>query len=177
MLIDSTSVKAEGDGDWLAKQHGPSKPRDWRKVHLWIDAVTLEIWASEITGSRIGDMPVLPDLLGRIPRGQPLGMVIAIGAYDTRACHAAIAALGAAAVIPPSRNGKPWKEHTAGAMTRNETLRSCHRLDRPSGNAGPAITDEGWSRQRCASSSCWSSASCHATSTGRSPSFRSRRRY
>ncbi len=65
-------------------------------------------------------------------------MVIAIGAYDTRACHAAIAARGAAAVIPPRKNGKPWKEHTAGAMTCNETLHSCHRLGRPSGNAGPA---------------------------------------
>ena len=34
LLIDSTGVKAEGDGEWLAKKHGPSKPRDWRKVHL-----------------------------------------------------------------------------------------------------------------------------------------------
>ena len=34
LLIDSTGVKAEGDGEWLAKKYGPSKPRDWRKVHL-----------------------------------------------------------------------------------------------------------------------------------------------
>jgi hypothetical protein len=34
LLIDSTGVKAEGDGAWLARKHGPSKPRDWRKVHL-----------------------------------------------------------------------------------------------------------------------------------------------
>lgn len=34
LLIDSTGVKAEGDGEWLARKHGPSKPRDWRKVHL-----------------------------------------------------------------------------------------------------------------------------------------------
>lgn len=25
LLIDSTGVKAEGDGEWLAKKHGPSK--------------------------------------------------------------------------------------------------------------------------------------------------------
>ena len=58
LLIDSTGVKAEGDGDgeWLAKKHGPSKPRDWRKVHLGIDAETLEVRAIEITGSRIGDV-------------------------------------------------------------------------------------------------------------------------
>ena len=91
LLIDSTGVKAEGDGEWLAKKHGPSKPRDWRKVHLGIDAETLEIRAIEVTGSRVGDAPLLPDLLDQIPDDQPLGMVTADGAYDTRACHAAIA--------------------------------------------------------------------------------------
>lgn len=115
LLIDSTCVKAEGDGEWLAKKPGPSKPQDWRKVHLGIDAETLEIRAVEVTGSRIGDAPVLPDLLDQITGNKPLGTVTADGAYDTRACQAAIAARGAAAVISPRRNGKPRKEHTAGA--------------------------------------------------------------
>lgn len=130
LLIDSTGVKAEGDGEWFAKKHGPSKPRDWRKVHLGIDAETLEIRAIEVTDSRVGDAPILPELLDQIPGDQPLGMVTADGAYDTRACHAAIAERGAAAVIPPRRNGKPWKEHTAGAAVRNDALRSCRRLGR-----------------------------------------------
>lgn len=34
LLIDSTGATAKGDGERLAKIHGPSKPRDWRKVHL-----------------------------------------------------------------------------------------------------------------------------------------------
>jgi hypothetical protein len=142
LLIDSAGVKAEGDGEWLAKKHGPSKPRDWRKVHLGIDAETLEIRAIEITGSRVGDVEqanaigsreparMHPDLLDQIPGDQPLGIVTADGAYDTRACHAAIAARGAAAVIPPRKNGKPWKEQTAGAAVRNDALRSCRRLGR-----------------------------------------------
>ena len=130
LLIDSTGVKAEGDGEWFAKKHGPSKPRDWRKVHLGIDAETLEIRAIEVTDSRVGDAPILPELLDQIPGDQPLGMVTADGAYDTRACHAAIAERGAAAVIPPRRNGKPWKEHTAGAAVRNDALCSCRRLGR-----------------------------------------------
>lgn len=69
-------------------------------------AETPEIRAIEITGSRIGDAPVMPDLLDQIPGDQPLSMVTADRAYDTRACHAAIAARGAAPVIPPRRNGK-----------------------------------------------------------------------
>ena len=39
-------IKAEGEGEWFARKHGPSKPRQWRKVHLWIDAEPLEIRAA-----------------------------------------------------------------------------------------------------------------------------------
>ena len=134
LLIDSTGVKAEGDGDgdgeWSARKHGPSKPRDWRKVHLGIDAGTLEIRAIEIAGSRIGDAPVLPDLLDQIPDDQEIASVTADGAFDTRKCHAAIAARGAAAIIPPRRNGKPWKPDTAGAVARNEALCASKRFGR-----------------------------------------------
>jgi hypothetical protein len=73
---------------------------------------------------------VLPDLLEQIPDDQPLERVTADGAYDTRACHAAIAERGAVAVIPPRKNGKPWKDQTAGSTARNETLRSCRHLGR-----------------------------------------------
>lgn len=123
-------MKADGDGAWLARKHGPSKPRDWRKVDLGIDAEMLEIRVIKVTGSRIGDAPALPDLLDQIPRDLPLGMVTADGACDTRACHAAIAARAAAAVIPPRRTGKPRKEQTAGASARHDALRSCRRPGR-----------------------------------------------
>jgi len=56
LLIDSTGIKAEGEGAWFAKKHGPSKPCQWRNVHLRIDADTSEIRAIEITGSRVGDV-------------------------------------------------------------------------------------------------------------------------
>jgi hypothetical protein len=52
------------------------------------------------------------------------------GAYDTRKCHDAIAERGAAAVIPPRRNAKPWKAVTAGAVARNEALRALKYLGR-----------------------------------------------
>ncbi len=99
-------------------------------MHLGIDADTLEIRAIEVTGSRVGDAPMLPDLLDQIPADQPVGTVTADGAYDTRACYTAIVARGADAVIPPRRNGKPWKERTVGARARNETLRASRRLGR-----------------------------------------------
>ena len=85
---------------------------------------------SEITGSRVGDAPMLPELLAQIPPEEPIGTVTADGAYDTRACHSAIAARRACAVIPTRRNGRPWQETTAGARARNEVLRTTHYLGR-----------------------------------------------
>ena len=130
LLIDSTGIKVEGEGEWNARKHGGAKRRIWRKVHLGIDEKTLEIRAVEFTSSDIGDAPMLPELLGQIPPDQEIGNVTADGAYDTRKCHDAIADRGAYAVIPPRKNAKFWKPESAGAIARNEALRASKRLGR-----------------------------------------------
>ncbi|UWQ79229.1 IS5 family transposase [Leisingera sp. S132] len=130
LLIDSTGIKVEGEGEWNARKHGGSKRRVWRKVHLGIDEKTLEIRAVEFTSSNIGDAPMLPELLNQIPPEQEIGSVTADGAYDTRKCHDAIANRGANAVAPPRKNAKPWKPDTAGAIARNEALRASKYLGR-----------------------------------------------
>ena len=98
LLIDSTGIKAEGEGEWFAKKHGPSKPRQWRKVHLWDRC------------RHAGDQ-------GDRDHRQP-GRGRADGAYDTRACHAAIAARSASAVIPARKKARPWLENTPGEWMR-----------------------------------------------------------
>ena len=55
LLVDSTGIKAEGEGEWNARKHGGSKRRLWRKIHIGIDEETLEIRAIEVTSSSIGD--------------------------------------------------------------------------------------------------------------------------
>src|SRR5680860_1097831 len=57
LLVDSTGIKAEGEGEWNARKHGGAKRRLWRKIHIGIDEQTLEIRAIEVTGSNIGDAP------------------------------------------------------------------------------------------------------------------------
>jgi hypothetical protein len=130
LLIDSTGIKAEGEGEWNARKHGGPKRRLWRKIHIGIDEETLEIRAIEVTSSGIGDAPMLPDLLNQIPADHDLGSVTADGAYDTRKCHDAIAARDAHAVIPPRKNAKMWKPDTPGARARNEAVRSSKYLGR-----------------------------------------------
>ncbi len=128
LLIDSTGIKVEGEGEWHTRKHGGPKRRLWRKIHLGIDEQTLEIRAIEATSSSIGDAPVLPDLINQIPPDEEIGSVTADGAYDTRKCHDAIAARNAHAVIPPRKNAKLWKPDTPGARARNEAVRSSKYL-------------------------------------------------
>ena len=130
LLIDSTGIKVEGEGEWNARKHGGTKRRVWRKIHIGIDEQTLEVRAVEVTSNEVGDAPMLPELLNQIPLDQEIASVTADGAYDTRKCHDAIAERGAAAVIPPRKNAKPWKADSAGAVARNEALRASKYLGR-----------------------------------------------
>ncbi len=130
LLIDSTGIKSEGEGEWNARKHGGPKRRIWRKIHIGINEETLEVRAVEITTSNIGDAPMLPELLSQIPPDQDIGSVTADGAYDTRKCHEAIAARNAHAVIPPRKNAKPWKPTSAGAIARNDAVNAQRYLGR-----------------------------------------------
>ena len=44
LLVDSTGIKFLGEGEWKRKKHGADYRRQWRKVHLAIDA--LSHWTS-----------------------------------------------------------------------------------------------------------------------------------
>ena len=138
LLIDSTGIKVEGEGEWNARKHGGTKRRVWRKVHLGIDEQTPEIWAAEFTTSDVGDAPMLRELLDQIPLEQEIASVTADGAFDTRKCHDVIAARGAAAIIPPRKNAEPWKPDTAGAIDRNEALRTSQHQTRRAAKGSPS---------------------------------------
>ena len=86
--------------------------------------------AVEVTGSNIGDAPMLPELLNQIPSDQDIGSVTADGAYDTRKCHEAIAARDAHAVVPPRKNAKPWKPTSTGAIACNDAVNAQRYLGR-----------------------------------------------
>ena len=73
---------------------------------------------------------MLPALLDQIPPDQEIASVTADGAFDTRKCHDAIAARGAAAIIPPRKNARPWKPDTPEAIARSEALRASKRFGR-----------------------------------------------
>lgn len=77
LLVDSTGIRFLGDGKWHARKHGPSRRRQWRKVHPAMDTATSGIRAVEFTSSREGDSPTLPGLVDQIPEDEQIGAVTA----------------------------------------------------------------------------------------------------
>jgi hypothetical protein len=130
LVVDSSGLKVLGEGEWKVRRHGADRRRVWRKVHLAVDADSHEIRAAEMTDHRHGDGEILPDLLAQVPEGEEIASVTGDGAYDTRSAYEAAAGRNAALLVPPRRNGKPWKTRTAGAGERNETIRAVRHLGR-----------------------------------------------
>lgn len=72
LLVDSTGIKMMGEGEWKTRKHGVSYRRQWRKVHIGIDAETFDIRAIEVTSIAVGDGQTLPDLLAQIPADETM---------------------------------------------------------------------------------------------------------
>jgi hypothetical protein len=106
VVIDSTGIKVYGEGEWKARQHGVSKRRTWRKLHLAVDEATGEILSAVVTDNSCHDSEVLGELLDEI--AEPISQVDADGAYDTAYCYDYIEEREAIAGIPPQRNAKIW---------------------------------------------------------------------
>src|SRR6185503_14611768 len=92
--LDASGFKVYGDGEWQVRQHGWSKRRTWRKLHLAVDEATGEIVAAVVT-----DDDVVPDLVEQVDRRIKQGS--AEGAYDKRKWYEALEATGARVTIPP----------------------------------------------------------------------------
>ncbi len=79
VVLDSTGLQVFGQGEWDAEKHGRT-PRQWRKLHLAVDAQTGEIVAHVPTDPDVGDITAVPVLLATVEG--PIASVIADGAYD-----------------------------------------------------------------------------------------------
>jgi len=106
LLVDATGLKVYGEGEWKTRQHGISKRRTWRKVHLAFDAATGEVLADVTTETNVHEKEMLPDLLSQIE--EEIKRVGGDGGYDYQTCYQAIADRGARAIIPPRRTGRIW---------------------------------------------------------------------
>ncbi len=130
LLVDSTGLKFLGEGEWKRKKHQPKYRHQWHKLHIGIDAETLQIRAIQLTTNNVSDSQVLGDLLNQIPQEEQIDSVYTDGAYDTKQCRQVITERQAHAVIPPRKNAKPWKDTKTSSLERNKSLRTVKRFGR-----------------------------------------------
>lgn len=130
VVVDSTGVKVYGEGEWKTRQHGVSKRRTWRKLHLGVDEATGEILAAVATTNDFHDGEVLNDVLQAID--ESIEQVSTDGAYDHRHCYGEIAAKGAKAVIPPRKDAVIWQHGNCKETPhpRDENLRHIRKHGR-----------------------------------------------
>jgi IS5 family transposase len=116
VVIDSTGLKVYGEGEWKVRQHGKSKRRVWRKVHVGVETDSREIVTVQMSGSNVHEADVFPELLEQMDF--PVEQVSADGAYDTRKVYDKLAERGIRGAIPPRDGAVHWEaEHP-----RNATL-------------------------------------------------------
>jgi hypothetical protein len=120
-VLDSTGLKVYGEGEWKVRQHGYSKRRTWRKLHLGVDEATGEIEAVVLTETSVDAAEVVEELLKQIK--SKVKQMSGDGAYDKDKVYEAAAAQGVICItIPPRRDAVFWKENGSDPHPRNLNL-------------------------------------------------------
>lgn len=122
IVFDSTGVKIYGEGEWKVRQHGASKRRTWKKLHLAVCPKSHDIMVACMTDSNVTDSRVLPNIKKAFPNSVTKGF--GDGAYDKGRCYHAFHELGITLIVPPQKNAllsdeksKPW------LRSRNNAIR------------------------------------------------------
>jgi hypothetical protein len=125
IVMDSSGLKVFGEGEWKVRQHGWSKRRTWRKIHLSVDVLSGEVQAAMLSTAGVSDAEMVESLLTQIDA--PLAGVVADGAYDKRRVYTTLQARApdAEIVIPPRRNARIWQHGNTHAPphSRDDVLR------------------------------------------------------
>ena len=133
IVVDSTGAKVYGEGEWKVRQHGWSKRRMWKKLHIGVDEHTGDILIGEVTGNDIADCHMLTPLLGQLPDTVNVGQVSGDGGYDRRTCYEELQKRDVSRItIPPQHNAKIWQHGNTNAQryARDENLRRIRQIGR-----------------------------------------------
>jgi hypothetical protein len=131
IVVDSTGLKIYGEGEWKVRQHGPSKRRTWRKLHLSVDEGSHQIQAMLLTEAGVDDAEAGQQLVEETPG--PIKQVSADGAYDKRKFYDTCQARNVETIIvPPRRNAVIWQHGNCSAppLPRDENLRRIRQVGR-----------------------------------------------
>lgn len=130
LILDNSGLKVYGEGEWKVRQHGYSKRRTWRKIHLAITPDG-EVRAVELTQNSISDDEAVGKLLNQ--EKSRIDGLIGDGAYDKRKVYdMCIRREIPRILIPPGKNAKIWQHGNCSAKPhpRDENLRGIRTTSR-----------------------------------------------
>ena len=117
---DSTGLQAHGEGNWRRKKHGISIPRSWVKLHLYMNIITFQILALELTKPNAHDAPVFKDLVAGVEK---IDRCYADAAYVSQGCFDLVAERGGSAIIDVRKNMRIAETNPSeGLKQRNEIV-------------------------------------------------------
>lgn len=79
LLVDNTGIKLVDEVEWKTTKLGAADRRPWRKVHIGIDAQSIDTPPIAVTTNAIGDAPFTPDQSVQAPVGEQIGSVAGEG--------------------------------------------------------------------------------------------------
>lgn len=132
IVMDSTGLKIYGEGEWKVRQHGVSKRRTWRKLHVGANPEDGEIQAVLLTENNVSDDEAVAALLEQIE--PDIETFAADGAYDKRKVYDRLNehSPDVDILIPPRKNARIWKHGNTQAerLKRDENVRSIRKHGR-----------------------------------------------
>jgi hypothetical protein len=131
IVVDSTGLKVYGEGEWKVRQHGYSKRRTWRKLHLSVNEATQSIEAVVLTEAGVDDAEAGGQLLDET--AGPIEQVSGDGSYDKRKFYDACVEREVQHItIPPQRNARIWQHGNSSKppLPRDQNLRRIRRVGR-----------------------------------------------
>lgn len=102
LIIDSTGIKVQGEGEWKVKMHGKERSRKWVKLHVIIDAQTQEIVGEVSTESSVSDGKAFFEIAPQLSFHKKT--LIGDGAYDDKEIRNYLKSKGGKALVPPPKH-------------------------------------------------------------------------
>jgi hypothetical protein len=130
VVFDTTGLKVYGEGEWKVRQHGYSKYRTWRKMHIAMDPETGLIHGEELTLNSCDDSTMVKPLLEQITN--PINKALADGSYDTRKALDELHKRGVLPIIPPRKSARIKRRCTQedSFFLRNDCIRTIRKYGR-----------------------------------------------
>jgi IS5 family transposase len=136
IVVDSTGCKVFCEGEWKVRQHGDSKRRTWRKLHLGVNEADGQIKAALFTTNSMSDGEALPELIEQVE--EPIEQLSGDGSYDKRNCYRVLAKRQenqgrlVKAAIPPRHDARIERHGNCKGerLARDETIRRIRQVGR-----------------------------------------------